>query len=134
MSTITGGPGIGAGGVAVAGPLKPAITRPMLTLFVVGDVLGAGIYALVGTVAGETGGAIWTAFAAAGVLALFTAVAYAELVTKYPQAAGAALYVHRAWRRPFSSRSRAWSSSSCATCSPTTTRPSASTTIRSTAA
>jgi basic amino acid/polyamine antiporter, APA family len=101
MSTITGGPGIGAGGVAVAGPLKPAITRPMLTLFVVGDVLGAGIYALVGTVAGETGGAIWTAFAAAGVLALFTAVAYAELVTKYPQAAGAALYVHRAWRRPF---------------------------------
>jgi basic amino acid/polyamine antiporter, APA family len=101
MSTITGGPGIGAGGVAVAGPLKPAITRPMLTLFVVGDVLGAGIYALVGTVAGETGGAIWTAFAAAGVLALFTAVAYAELVTKYPQAAGAALYVHRARRRPF---------------------------------
>jgi basic amino acid/polyamine antiporter, APA family len=101
MSTITGGPGIGAGGVAVTGPLKPAITRPMLTLFVIGDVLGAGIYALVGTVAGETGGAIWTAFAAAGVLALFTAVAYAELVTKYPQAAGAALYVHRAWRRPF---------------------------------
>jgi basic amino acid/polyamine antiporter, APA family len=101
MATITGGPGLGAGGIAVAGPLKPAITRPMLTLFVVGDVLGAGIYALVGTVAGETGGAIWTGFAAAGVLALFTAVAYAELVTKYPQAAGAALYVHRAWRQPF---------------------------------
>jgi basic amino acid/polyamine antiporter, APA family len=101
MSTITGGPGLGAGGIAVAGPLKPAISRPMLTLFIVGDVLGAGIYALVGTVAGETGGAIWTGFAAAGVLALFTATAYAELVTKYPQAAGAALYVHRAWRQPF---------------------------------
>ena len=25
---------------------------------------------------------------------------YAELVTKYPQAASAALYVNRAWRRP----------------------------------
>ena len=34
-------------------------------------------------------------------LALFTAFAYAELVTKYPLAAGAALYVNKAWRRPF---------------------------------
>ena len=34
-------------------------------------------------------------------LAIFTAFAYAELVTKYPQAAGAALYVNKAWRRPF---------------------------------
>jgi basic amino acid/polyamine antiporter, APA family len=96
--TLTGGPGVGVG---ASRALRPAISRRMLTLFVIGDVLGAGIYALVGEVAGEVGGAIWTSFAAAGVLALFTAVAYAELVTKYPQAAGAALYVQRAWRRPF---------------------------------
>jgi basic amino acid/polyamine antiporter, APA family len=82
-------------------PLRPAITRPMLTVFVIGDVLGAGIYALVGEVAGKVGGAIWTSFLAAGVLAAFTATAYAELVTKYPQAAGAALYTHKAFRRPF---------------------------------
>jgi APA family basic amino acid/polyamine antiporter len=69
-------------------------------LFVVGDVLGAGIYALVGEVGGRVGGAIWTAFLAALVLALFTAFAYAELVTKYPRAAGAALYVNKAWRKP----------------------------------
>ena len=50
----------------------------MLTLFIVGDALGAGIYALVGTVAGATGSALWTGFAAAGVLPLFTATAYAE--------------------------------------------------------
>ena len=73
----------------------------MLLALVVGDVLGAGIYALVGKVAGRTGGAIWAAFLLALVLALFTAFAYAELVTKYPQAAGAALYVNKAWRRPF---------------------------------
>ena len=73
----------------------------MLLLFVVGDVLGAGIYALVGEVGGRVGGAIWTAFRSRSVLALFTAFAYAELVTKYPQAAGAALYVNKAWRRPF---------------------------------
>jgi basic amino acid/polyamine antiporter, APA family len=95
------GPGPGAGGAAATTPLRPAISRNMLTVFVIGDVLGAGIYALVGEVAGETGGAIWTGFAAAAVLAFFTAASYAELVTKYPQAAGAALYVHRAWRTPF---------------------------------
>ena len=82
-------------------PLRRVITRNMLLLLIVGDVLGAGIYALVGEVGGRVGGAIWTAFALALVLAMFTAFAYAELVTKYPQAAGAALYVNKAWRRPF---------------------------------
>ena len=82
-------------------PLQRALTSRTLTIFVIGDVLGAGIYALVGEVGAETGGAIWTAFTAAFVLALLTAFAYAELVTKYPQAAGSALYVDRAYRTPF---------------------------------
>ena len=82
-------------------PLRPAITRTMLTVFVIGDVLGAGIYALTGEVAGRVGGAIWTSFLTAGILAAFTAASYAELVTKYPQAAGAALYTHKAFKRPF---------------------------------
>jgi hypothetical protein len=38
-------------------------------------VLGAGIYALVGEVGGRTGGAIWTAFGVALLLAVFTAFA-----------------------------------------------------------
>ena len=82
-------------------PLRRAIGPWMLLVFVVGDVLGAGIYALVGVVAGETGGAIWTAFLFATVLAILTAFSYAELVTKYPQAGGAAVYVHSAFRVPF---------------------------------
>src|SRR5687767_5804133 len=86
---------------APAVPLKRAISRRLLLLLVVGDVLGAGIYALVGEVGGRVGGAIWTAFALALLLALFTAFAYSELVTKYPRAAGAALYVNKAWRIPF---------------------------------
>ncbi|MDQ4049778.1 MAG: APC family permease [Actinomycetota bacterium] len=81
--------------------LRRAISSRMLLIFVVGDILGAGIYALVGEVGAEVGGAIWTAFTAALVLAVFTACAYAELVTKYPRAAGAALYVNRAYRLPF---------------------------------
>jgi basic amino acid/polyamine antiporter, APA family len=81
--------------------LKRAISSRMLLAFVIGDMLGAGIYALVGEVGAETGGAIWTSFTVAFVLALLTAFAYAELVTKYPYAAGSALYVNRAFRIPF---------------------------------
>jgi amino acid transporter len=81
--------------------LRRVIGPRVLTVFVLGDILGAGIYALVGEVGAEVGGAIWTAFAAAFVLALFTAFAYAELVTKYPRAAGAAHYTHRAFRNRF---------------------------------
>ena len=83
------------------GGLRKAITRRMLVFFVLGDILGAGIYALVGEVGAETGGAIWAPFLLALFLAIFTAFSYAELVTKYPGAAGAALYVNRAFRMPF---------------------------------
>ena len=73
----------------------------LLLFFIVGDILGGGIYALAGEVGKETGGAIWSGFMAAFVLAFLTACAYAELVSKYPQAAGAALYVNKAFHRPF---------------------------------
>ena len=39
-------------------------------------------------------------FALAAIVAAFTAASYAELVSKYPQAAGAALYIHRAFKAP----------------------------------
>jgi APA family basic amino acid/polyamine antiporter len=77
--------------------LNRVITRPMLTFFILGDILGAGIYALTGQVAADVGGAIWSSFLVSFLLALVTAFAYLELVTKYPRAAGAALYVHRAF-------------------------------------
>src|SRR3954470_18352623 len=59
-----------------------------------------GIYARTGEVAGEIGGAIWTGFALAAVIAGFPAASYAELVSRYPQAAGAALYIHKAFKAP----------------------------------
>lgn len=88
-------------GAAEQPHLRRAITPTLLLLFIVGDMVGGGIYALVGEVGAVTGGAIWTAFLLALVLAVFTAFAYAELVTKYPRAGGAATYSHRAFRTPF---------------------------------
>ena len=81
--------------------LKRAIGPKLLFFFVLGDVLGTGIYALTGSVAGRIGGALWVPFLVAFVLAFLTAFSYLELVGKYPRAAGAALYTNRAFRIPF---------------------------------
>jgi APA family basic amino acid/polyamine antiporter len=83
------------------GGLRRVIGTRLLFFFVVGDMIGGGIYALVGEVGAEIGGAIWAAFLGAFLLAAMTAFGYAELVTKYPRAAGAALYVHKAFKTPF---------------------------------
>lgn len=77
--------------------LKRVLGPKLLLLFIVGDILGTGIYAITGSVAKEVGGAVWVPFLVAFVVATLTAFSYLELVTKYPQAAGAALYVHKAF-------------------------------------
>jgi amino acid transporter len=77
--------------------LKRVMGPGLLLLFVVGDILGTGVYALTGQVAGEVGGAAWLPFLLAFLIATITAFSYLELVTKYPQAAGAALYAHKAF-------------------------------------
>jgi amino acid transporter len=77
--------------------LKRAIGPKLLLLFIVGDILGTGVYALTGQVAAEVGGAAWLPFLIAFAVALVTAFSYLGLVTKYPQTAGAALYVHKAF-------------------------------------
>ena len=77
--------------------LRRVMGPELLLLFIVGDILGTGVYALTGQVAGEVGGAAWAPFLVAFVVATITAFSYLELVTKYPQAAGAALYTHKAF-------------------------------------
>lgn len=81
--------------------LNRAITARLLFFYVLGDVLGSGIYALVGVMAGQVGGAFWLSFLVGVGAAMLTGFAYAELITKYPQSAGAALYVNRAFGNRF---------------------------------
>ncbi|MER7113583.1 APC family permease [Saccharomonospora azurea] len=77
--------------------LKKAIGPRMLLFFIIGDILGTTIYALTGEVAGKVGGALWLPFLIAFVVAFLTAFSYLELVSKYPRAGGAPLYVHKAF-------------------------------------
>lgn len=78
--------------------LRRGITTPLLFAFILGDVLGAGIYALMGVLAEEVGGMLWAPLLLALLMALLTAGSYAELVTKYPRAGGAAVFAERAFR------------------------------------
>ncbi|TAJ34314.1 APC family permease [Bosea sp. (in: a-proteobacteria)] len=77
--------------------LKRVMGPWLLLLFIVGDILGTGIYALTGQVAKQVGGMVWLPFLVAFLVAMVTAFSYLELVTKYPRAAGAALYTHKAF-------------------------------------
>lgn len=80
--------------------LRRAITGPLLFAFILGDVLGAGIYALMGVLSEKVGGMLWAPLLLALLLALLTAGSYAELVTKYPRAGGSAVFAERAFRSP----------------------------------
>lgn len=81
--------------------LRRAIGGRMLIVFIIGDILGAGIYLLVRNLAREVGGVVWLPLAIGFAVSALTAASYAELVGKYPRAAGAALYTHRAFGKPF---------------------------------
>lgn len=80
--------------------LRRAVAGPMLFLFILGDILGDGVYALAGTIAGEVGGAIWVPLLIALFFAMLTAGSYAELVTKYPHAGAASVFAEKAFGSP----------------------------------
>src|SRR5688572_6627355 len=84
---------------------EPTLARTMglgaLIIYGVGDMLGSGVYALVGKVAGIMGNAIWLAYVIAMVAAGLTALSYASLGSRYPRAGGSALFAHRAFGQPF---------------------------------
>ncbi|MEU7530560.1 APC family permease [Saccharothrix sp. NPDC042600] len=77
--------------------LRRAVSGRLLYFFVLGDILGAGVYVLVGSIAGAVGGAVWAPLLTALALAALTAGSYAELATKYPRAGGSAHYATRAF-------------------------------------
>lgn len=66
-----------------------------------GDILGAGIYGLVGKAAGLMGNGVWMAFLVSMIAAGFTGLSYASLGSRYPRAGGASFVVHKAYKSGF---------------------------------
>ncbi|MDT8376677.1 MAG: APC family permease [Mariprofundaceae bacterium] len=77
--------------------LKRSISLPLITLYGLGTIIGAGIFVLIGKVAGEAGLYAPAAFLVASVVAGFTAFSYAELSSRFPKSAGEAVYLEEAF-------------------------------------
>ncbi|MBD2080858.1 APC family permease [Leptolyngbya sp. FACHB-17] len=93
---------------AEADSLKRVFSLPMLVIYGVGDILGAGIYAVVGRIAGLSGALVWASFVLAMVVAAFTALSYAEMGSRFPKSGGVAYFVHRAFRTNWLSTLVGW--------------------------
>lgn len=78
--------------------LKRTLTLPLLTLYGLGNILGAGIYVLVGKVAGYSGSNTILAFLIAMLIASLTALSYMELSSRYPLSASASIYLYKAFK------------------------------------
>jgi len=74
--------------------LKRSLSLPLITFYGLGNILGAGIYVLIGKVAGEAGYFAPLAFFIASIIAAITAFTYAELSARYPVSAGEAVYLY----------------------------------------
>ncbi len=79
------------------GRLRREVGLFQLVTYGVGNIIGAGIYVLVGGASGLAGGAVWLAFLVAAGIALFTGLSYSELSSMYPKAASEYIYVGRAY-------------------------------------
>lgn len=80
--------------------LKRNVTLPMLVFYGLGNIFGAGIYVLIGEMAGLAGIYIPFSFLLACIVVSFTALTYAELSARYPVSAGEAVYINAGFDSP----------------------------------
>jgi len=78
--------------------LKRRVSLFALTIYGIGNVLGAGIYALIGEVVGITGNISWLAFLLASITGALTGLSYAELSSMYPKSAAEFVYTEEAFK------------------------------------
>lgn len=77
---------------------------PLLTFYGLGTIVGAGIYVLIGAVAGRAGVYAPVAFLMSALIAALTAHSYASLSARFPKSAGEAVYVRQGLGSPFLAR------------------------------
>ena len=83
--------------MAQAKQLKRVVSTPMLALYGIGNIVGAGVYVLIGKIAEPAGYLAIVAFLIAALVAFCAALSYAELAARYPVSAGVAVYLHEAF-------------------------------------
>ena len=88
--------------------LKRSLSLPMLTFYGLGTIVGGGFYALSGKVAGAAGMLAPGAFLLASLIALFSALSFAELSARFPVSAGEAQYAWEAFQLRWLSRLVGW--------------------------
>lgn len=71
------------------------------TMYGVGIIIGAGIYALIGPAAGLAGNALWMAFIVGAAISVFTGLSYAELSSMFPKEAAEYIYIKQAYRTEY---------------------------------
>ena len=79
-----------------------------ITLYGIGMIVGAGIYALIGKVAGLAGNGVWLSFLLSSLLAVFTGLSYAELSSVFTKDSAEFDYVRRATKSRYLSYIVAW--------------------------
>jgi len=77
-------------------------------LYGLGVILGAGIYALIAIGAGLAGDMLWLPFLISAVIAIFTALSYAELSSMFPKEAAEYNYTRKAFRKESLSFAIGW--------------------------
>ncbi len=77
--------------------LKRELSLAEITLIGIGNILGAGIYVLMGKAAGLAGNFVWFSFLFAGITAALSAFSYMELSSMYPRAGAEYEFVKRAF-------------------------------------
>lgn len=77
--------------------LSRSLGLPLVTLYGLGNILGAGIYILIGKVAGEAGYSMVLSFLIAMVVSGLTAFSYMELSGRFPASASVSVYLHKAF-------------------------------------
>lgn len=83
----------------MAEKLQKALGVVRLTFYGVGTIVGAGIYAIVGVVAGQAGYNMWIAFVLAATAASFSALSYSELSSAFPKAGAEYVFLRHAFER-----------------------------------
>jgi APA family basic amino acid/polyamine antiporter len=78
--------------------LKRNVNLFQAVTYGVGLILGAGIYVLIGDVAGIAGNAMWLSFAISAAIATFTGLSYAELTSIFPKSAAEYVFVKNAFK------------------------------------